>query len=270
MPAEPSAYLFDLDGTLYVGGQAVPGAAETVTRLRRRGVPFRFVTNTTSRPRTALADRLRGFGIGAEPDEIHTPIVAAAALVAQRGFRTVAAFSPSESLGDLGEVGLIGGVTRPAPGARPDAVLVGDLGEAWTYALMQEAFDYLLEGAVLVALSRDRYFRREQGLALDAGPFVAALEYAVGRAATLVGKPSSAFFRAAAAGLGDAAADPGRVAVVGDDLWSDVRGAQEAGLQGWLVRTGKYRADALSQSGIDPDRILDSVADVGAEIEARA
>jgi HAD superfamily hydrolase (TIGR01458 family) len=270
MPAEPNAYLFDLDGTLYVGGQAVPGAAEALTRLRRRGVPFRFVTNTTTRPRAALADLLGGFGISAEPDEIHTPIVAAAALAAERGFRTIAPFSPAASLGDLGDVGLVGGVTRRAPGARPDAVLVGDLGEAWTYGLLQEAFDYLLDGAVLVALSRDRYFRRERGLALDAGPFVAALEYAVGRGATLVGKPSSAFFRAVAVGLGGGAAEPLRVAMVGDDLWSDIRGAQEAGLQGWLVRTGKYRADALNQSGIDPDRILDSVAEVAAEIEARA
>jgi HAD superfamily hydrolase (TIGR01458 family) len=270
MPPGPSAYLFDLDGTLYVGGRAVAGAADALASLRRRGLPFRFVTNTTSRSRATLAELLRGFRIGAAPEEIHTPVVAAAALLMDRGYRTVAAFSPAASLGDLGDVQLVGGLTGRAPGARPDAVLVGDLGQAWSYTLLQEAFGYLLDGAALVALSRDRYFRRDQGLALDAGPFVAALEYAVGREATLVGKPSRAFFDAAAAGLPGGSGGSARAAMVGDDLWSDIRGAQEAGLEGWLVRTGKFRADALQESGIKPDRILDSVADVAAEIEARA
>ena len=151
--------------------------------------------------------------------------------------------------------------------ARPDAVLIGDLGELWSYALMQEAFDYLLQGAALVALSRDRYYGREGGLALDAGPFVAGLEYAAGCEATLVGKPSAAFFHAAATEL---AAEPAGIVMIGDDLWSDIRGAQQAGLAGWLVRTGKYRADALKESGIIPDRIMDSVADVAAQIGATA
>ncbi len=268
MPPEPSAYLLDLDGTLYVGSDPVPGAAEVLERLRRRRVPFRFVTNTTSRPRADLAERLREFGIAAAPEEIQTPIVAAAALLAERDCRVVAPFTPPASLGDLGGVTLSGGVSGRAPDARPDAVLVGDLGSRWTYALMQEAFDYLIEGAALVALSRDRYFRREGGLALDAGPFVVGLEYAAGREALLAGKPSAAFFRSAAASLGAGAGAPGGIVMVGDDLWSDVRGAQQAGLAGWLVRTGKFRADALDASGITPDRILDSVADLAAAIEA--
>jgi ribonucleotide monophosphatase NagD (HAD superfamily) len=117
-----------------------------------------------------------------------------------------------------------------------------------------------MAGAALVALSRDRYFRHGERLALDAGPFVAALEYAAGTTATVAGKPSAAFFGAAVGSLGLA---PDQVAMVGDDLWSDVDGAQRAGLQGWLVRTGKFREDVLRRSAITPDRILSSVADVG-------
>ncbi len=264
MPPDPSAFLFDLDGTVYVGSDAVPGAARVLERLRGQGVPFRFVSNTTSRPRAALAERLAGFGIAAAAEEIHTPLVAAAALLADRGYRTLAPFSPAASLADLGSVALAGGVTGRRPQATPDAVLVGDLGERWSYALMQEAFGYLLDGAALVALSRDRYFRGPNGLLLDAGPFVAALEYATGRDATLVGKPSPAFFHAAAAGLGES------TVMVGDDLWSDIRGAQQAGLRAWLVRTGKYRPEALRDGGITPDRILDSVADVATRVEATA
>jgi phospholysine phosphohistidine inorganic pyrophosphate phosphatase len=268
MPPDPGAYLFDLDGTLYIGDRVVPRAGDTLARLRERGVPFRFVSNTTSRPRAALAERLRAFGIEAAPSEIHTPLVAAGALLSARGWRSVAPFSPPASLGDLGAVQLAGGVAARAPADRPDAVLVGDLGGRWSYELLQEAFEYLLAGAALVALSRDRYFRREDTLALDAGPFVAALEYATGREATLVGKPSPAFFAAAIAGLRPR--PDVRIAMVGDDLWSDIRGAQESGLEGWLVRTGKFRPDALGESGVHPDRVLDSIADVVAGIAARA
>jgi HAD superfamily hydrolase (TIGR01458 family) len=139
-------------------------------------------------------------------------------------------------------------------------VVLGDLGEGWTFALLQEAFEQLMAGAALVALSRDRYFRRGDRLALDAGPFVAALEYAAGTAAMVAGKPSAGFFEAAVRSLG---LSPGEVAMVGDDLWSDVDGAQRAGLQGWLVRTGKFRDDVLRRSTITPDRILSSVTDAG-------
>ena len=261
MPPEPSAFLFDLDGTLYVGEEAVPGAAAAIAALRRDGVPFRFVTNTTSRSRAVLAERLQAFGIAAHPGEIHTPMVAAGMVLAERGHQVVAPFTPPDALPDLGPVTLSGGVAGSPAQRPPDAGLVGDLGVRWTYALMQEAFEYLIGGAALLALSRDRYFQRGAGLALDAGAFVAGLEYAAGREATVVGKPSPAFFRAAAATLGTGS---GAIAVVGDDAWSDIRGAQRAGLAGWLVRTGKFRADALAASGITPDRILDSVAEVAA------
>jgi ribonucleotide monophosphatase NagD (HAD superfamily) len=99
----------------------------------------------------------------------------------------------------------------------------------------------------------------EDGLTLDAGPFVAALEHASGREAVVVGKPSASFFGLAAESLG---VPPARIAVVGDDAQADVGGAQAAGLRGVLVRTGKFRADELARSGVRPDAILDSAADV--------
>jgi len=139
--------------------------------------------------------------------------------------------------------------------------MVGDLGERWTYALLQEAFEYIMAGAELIALSRDRYWLNQDRLALDAGPFVAALEFATGKSAMVAGKPSLGFYAAALQSLEVELA--GSVAMVGDDLWSDVEGAQRAGLQGWLVRTGKYRETALRESGILPDRILESVAELG-------
>ncbi len=143
----------------------------------------------------------------------------------------------------------------------PDAVVLGDLGAGWSFALLQEAFTAVLNGAAMVALSKDRYFQEHGRLTLDAGPFVAGLEYATGRTATVVGKPSAEFYQAALASLGRAADG---VVMVGDDLWSDIQGAQRAGLRAWLVRTGKFREERLRESGIVPERVIDSVAELGA------
>jgi phospholysine phosphohistidine inorganic pyrophosphate phosphatase len=247
-----------LDGTLYAGGAAIPGAVETLGRLRREEVPFRLVTNTTSRPRADIVGRLQGYGFEVTLEEVFTATVAGAELARLAGYSRVAPFVPEPALEDLSGLELVGGASRRRATSPPQAILVGDLGERWGYGLMQEAFEYLMEGAVLIALSRDRYWLRDERLALDAGPFVAALEFASGKAATIAGKPSPAFYAAALLSLG---LTPSRQTImVGDDLWSDVEGAQRAGLQGWLVRTGKYRGSALQGSGIQPDRILDSVA----------
>jgi HAD superfamily hydrolase (TIGR01458 family) len=257
--ATPSAFLVDLDGTLYTGDAAIPGAADALSGLRAHAVPFRLVTNTTSRSRRMLVDRLAGYGLAVAPEEIVTATLAGVELVRAAGYGRVAPFVPAGALEDMEGLTLVGG-TSGRPRTAADVVVLGDLGERWTFALLQEAFEQLMAGAALVALSRDRYFRQGDRLALDAGPFVAALEYAADATAAVAGKPSPAFFEAAVRSLGLSA--DRSVAMVGDDLWSDVQGAQRAGLQGWLVRTGKFREDVLQGSGITPDRILSSVTDL--------
>jgi HAD superfamily hydrolase (TIGR01458 family) len=258
MEMEPRAYLLDLDGTLYAGGAAIPGAVEAMSRLRRKGVPFRMVTNTTSRARSMVVRRLRGYGFDVSAGEVFTATVAGSVLARTAGYRLVAPFIPEAALEDLEGLELAGGTSGRPSVRSADAILVGDLGERWTYALLQEAFECLMAGAVLIALSRDRYWLDGDRLALDAGPFVVGLEFATGKTAVVAGKPSPAFYQAALKSLGIGAAGP--AAMIGDDLWSDVEGAQRAGLQGWLVRTGKFRESALRESRIRPDRVLDSIA----------
>lgn len=257
MPANsPRGFLLDLDGTLYTDAGAVAGGPEAIAVLRQAGLPFRAVTNTTTRSRAGLVQRLGQFGYDIAGDEIVTPILAARALCIRRGHHRVAAYLPAAARQDLSGLEVWEG---DAGGDPPDAVILGDLGEGWNFSLLQEAFTHLLSGAALIALSRDRYFLKQNVLTLDAGPFVAALEYASAQRATVVGKPSRDFYNAALTSLG---LEPGEVAMVGDDLWSDIEGAQQAGLQGWLVRTGKSRAEKLAGSGIRPDRVLESVAEV--------
>jgi len=140
---------------------------------------------------------------------------------------------------------------------QPDAIVVGDLGEAWDFRRLNAAFRQLLGGARLVALQRNRYWRTPDGLTIDAGAFVAALEYAASVEAVVVGKPSAEFFRLAAASLPDGAAP---ALVVGDDVETDIAGAHAAGLPSVLVRTGKFRPESLEAARVKPDLVLDSAA----------
>ncbi len=137
---------------------------------------------------------------------------------------------------------------------QPDAVVIGDLGGDWTFDRLNSAFRQLQAGAYFVAMQKNRYWQTEDGLTLDAGPFVAALEYATGRDAVLAGKPSAAF-------MGLPLTD---VAVAGDDIDSDARGAMAAGAHGVLVRTGKFRRADLHTPGHSPDAVIDSLADLPA------
>jgi HAD superfamily hydrolase (TIGR01458 family) len=155
-------------------------------------------------------------------------------------------------MGDLAELTLTD--------ERPDYVLIGDLGEGFTYERLNGAFRHLMEGAELLALQKNRYWQTEVGLALDAGPFVAALEFASGKKASVVGKPEREFFRLA---LEDLGLEAGQVAMVGDDAEADVVGARRAGLVGIQVRTGKWQADVG-----EADRVIDSVADLPGIVES--
>jgi phospholysine phosphohistidine inorganic pyrophosphate phosphatase len=240
--------LIDLDGTVYQEGRAIEGAASAIDALRRADVPFRFATNTTRMPRTALAGRLAALGIPASPEEILSAPSAAARWLRSRGVERVRLLLARETWGEFE------GMT--IDDRSPEYVVIGDLAEHWTFEVLNGAFRNLMEGAELLAIQRNRYWRTDGGLSLDAGPFVAALEYATGKTATLAGKPSPAFFEAAARELG---LPPGRIAVIGDDLEGDVLGAREAGMIGVAVRTGKYRPEDEERIRTAADLVVDSL-----------
>jgi HAD superfamily hydrolase (TIGR01458 family) len=139
-----------------------------------------------------------------------------------------------------------------------DYVIVGDLGERWSFRTLNRAFRLLHNNpaATLIALGMTRYWQAPDGPRLDTAPFVAALEHATGRRAVVLGKPSREFFAAAVSRLGLTPAD---VLMIGDDIRTDIAGAQAAGLKTALVRTGKFRPPDLDE-GIQPDALLDSIA----------
>lgn len=249
------AVLFDLDGTIYEDGVELPGASAAVARLRARGLQVGFVTNTTSRSRRLLTERLRGMQIPTEPEHIVTALRAGAAHLRAEGFQRIAPLVPEAALEDLAEFAIVS--------EHPEAVIVGDLDDQWNFEILNRAFNQLMDGAELIAFSADRYWARPDGLVLDCGPFVKALEFASGKTALICGKPSAEFYRTALASLGDwALASPGEVLMVGDDIWGDIQGAQQAGLKACLVKSGKYREEVFRQSGVRPDLVVDSVAEL--------
>lgn len=253
-----SAILLDLDGTLYLDDAPIPGAVEAVAAIRRLGLPFRFTTNTTRRPRTELAALLTGMGIPAQPREIVSAPSAAARWLLAKGVRRVKLLLPEVSWREFEELERVD--------AQPDAVVVGDLGEGWTFSVLDDAFRDLMAGAELVAIQRNRFWRVGGRFQLDAGPFVAALEYATRRVAVLIGKPSPEFFATAAGELG--ITNLATVAVVGDDLDSDVRGARDAGMIAVALRTGKYRPEDEERYVESAAVVLDSIAELAGWIEA--
>jgi HAD superfamily hydrolase (TIGR01458 family) len=214
------------------------------------------VTNTSSRPRRALVDKLARLGITATADQILTPAVAAVAWLRRHDVERPALFVPDATATEFA------GLDPLTPGAEDGAgaVVVGDLGAGWDFATLNRAFRLLMSdaGPPLIALGLTRYWRADDGLRLDAGAFVRALEYASGRTAVVLGKPDPAFYRTAVDALGLA---PGRVVMVGDDVRADVEGAQRAGLAGVLVRTGKFSPRDLT-GDVSPEGVLDSVADL--------
>ncbi|MCP1662654.1 MAG: TIGR01458 family HAD-type hydrolase [Methanocalculus sp. MSAO_Arc1] len=249
------ALLLDIDGVLVVGDQTVPGAPEAIRWLIDQGIPYRYISNSTQRSRKEIAERLRKAGVTISIDQLQTPVVAALSLLEEEGITTCRLLMTESARSEF----LDAGITDTGEGV--DAVIIGDAGEGFTYQVLNAAFREIHDGALPIALERDRYWMAADGLSLAAGPFVAALEYATGKTARILGKPSPDAFRAACSQMGSS---PGSTAMIGDDIRSDVGGAQDAGLLGVLVQTGKYTDRVLEESGIQPDMILPSIADLRA------
>ncbi|XP_018416505.1 PREDICTED: haloacid dehalogenase-like hydrolase domain-containing protein 2 [Nanorana parkeri] len=221
------AVLVDLSGTLHIEDTAIPGAQEALRRLRSSPLAIRFVTNTTKESKRTLLERLRKLQFDISEDEIFTSLTAARNLVEQKNVRPMLLVHDS-ALPDFEGIASDG----------PNAVLIGLAPERFNYQTMNEAFRLVLDGAPIIAIHKARYYKRKDGLALGPGPFVTALEYATDTKATVVGKPEKTFFLEALRSTG---CSPEEAVMIGDDSRDDIGGAQNTGMLGILVRTGKYR-----------------------------
>ena len=240
--------LFDLDGVLYVGDELIDGAVETIEYLKGKNIPCRFLTNTTTRSLDALFQKTNRLGFPIDKEEIFTPPKIAARYLRKKGKPKLSLILEENTKQEF--AGFV------QDDVNPDVIVIGHYSDRWNYDLLNRLFHSIMNGAELLALHKGRFWQTEKGLTLDIGTFVTGLEYATGTHATVIGKPSEDFFRLAVEDMDIA---PDRAAMVGDDLVSDVGGAQDAGIAGILVKTGKYRQEVADRSEIKPDLTIDSV-----------
>ncbi len=248
--------LIDLDGVLYNADTPIPGAAEAVTFLQSEAIPHLFLTNTTSRSRSALVDKLTGMGIATQESQIVTPPYAANRWLRDHVEGSVALFVDKRAVGEFADVA----IADPHEDGPVAAVVLGDYSDSWTYSELNRAFRLLMQEPQpkLLALGMTRYWHAADGLCLDTAPFVVALQHASGVEPQVLGKPARLFFEMALETLGLAAEETW---MVGDDVRSDVGGAQRTRIRGILVRTGKFRPSDL-HFGVTPEAVLDSIADL--------
>jgi len=257
-----AAILLDVDGVLHVSGAPIAGAAAAVRRLRADGHRIRFVSNTTTRSRAQIGAQLRQMGIEVQDDELQTTGAVAARVL--NGKRVLALTMPG-LLDDLEGLQLVG--------MNVDAVLLGgadegeETGRVFSYLNLNRAFHELEAGADLYCLHKNRWWQTTDGARLDTGAFVAGLEYAADIEATVLGKPSNAYFAAALDALD---AEAGLTWMVGDDLENDIVGAHKQGMKTLLVRTGKFRPDDVERSQVQPDGIVSSIAQLPDWLESNS
>lgn len=262
-PLDVDGVLLDIDGVIVTSWRPIDGAPAAVHAVRRAGYPVRFVTNTTSRPAAAIADLLRDVGVEVRDGELITAGVATAELLRRDHAGARCLVLNDGSGDDLAGIDTIG--PDQAGAATAEVVVVGSGGPSFGWDAVNVALRALQGGAALVAMHGSMVWNTAEGACVDGGAYALLLQAAAGVTATVVGKPAPAMFLAGARSLG---CTPDRVVMVGDDLHSDVQAAQEVGMTGVLVRTGKFRPDALAAAR-RPDRVLDSLADLPGLLRAR-
>lgn len=243
--------LLDLNGVFYVGNRALPGAQAAIAVLQKSGLPYRYVTNNTTQSTPSMSQSLQAMGLAISPAEIVTAATVAVMSLKQMDNPKIYPLVAEDAKQEFAEF------TWSDTDA--DVIVVGDIGDDWNYRLMNRAFRLMMKGAKLLALHRGKYWQWEAGLQLDIGAFVAGLEYATNQTAIVAGKPNPFFYQMAADSLDRPLS---KIVMFGDDLEADVKGAQDAGMKGVVIKTGKYRPHLAAKMDVTPDDELAAIGDI--------
>jgi len=218
---------FDISGVLLDGAELLPNADKAINYIEEKNLPYRLITNTSQQPRSKIVKQLHDAGINIVEEHVYTAPLAAKDYVLSHNLRPFC----------LIHRGLKSEFSDVVQN-NPNAVIIGDAADDFNYANLNHAFRLCLEGAPLIAIGHNKYFKKSGDFFMDAGPFVEAIEYACGIEAVITGKPSVDFFSQVLASI---QLKPEQVTLIGDDIYGDIQGAINAGLKSRLVRTGKYR-----------------------------
>lgn len=263
--------LLDLDGVIVLAGKAIPGAVGAIATLERRRLPYRIVTNTSAVSRATLARWSAKLGAPIPAARFESALSASAAWTARHyRDRPLYVLASDDARTEFAGQRLLSHEEAGARGATAAAVVIGDSPEEATFDNLNRAFRLVLDGAVLIGMHRNPWWLTPDGPTLDSGAFVTGLEFATGRPATVIGKPAGAFFSQAVRDLRkEAGRDLARsdIAMVGDDVRTDIRAAQRAGLRGIFVLSGKHGLDdidtaAAERGGRRPDAVAATLAEV--------
>ncbi|GLR10921.1 TIGR01458 family HAD-type hydrolase [Mixta theicola] len=248
----PKGFIFDIDGTLILHGNALPGAVATVNRLKEAGFALRFVSNTTSRSAAQLAESLNRLGFTIAENEIQTSVTACLHYLSVHYPTAQGYLAVPENIR-----GLFSFVSINED--KPEFVIMGDLDNDFNYALLNKVFNFIRNGAQLIVFHRNPWYFSEGKTWLDSGAFTLALESATERRAVVTGKPSPVLFNSAIASM---KLDSKQVVVIGDDVSTDIAGARNIGLNAMLVGSGKFKPDDLIKYDISEAHFLPQLADL--------
>ncbi|GAD80095.1 HAD-IIA family hydrolase [Vibrio ezurae] len=244
--------IFDIDGTLILNNQPLPNARETINDLRKLGVQLRFVTNTTGRTPKQLMTILRELGFQVDASEILTSVAACIYFLNENNYGKAGYLAIPDRIKE--QFTKIKQTTK-----NPSFVVMGDLDKKFDYTVLNRIFNYMRNGAQLITFHRNPFFFKEGKTWLDSGAFTLALEHAGDQKAIVTGKPAAQMFQHAVQSMG---LPKHEVIVIGDDVLSDILGAEQAGLQSYLVTTGKFKPEQLNEHDLEKERLLNNLYDV--------
>jgi HAD superfamily hydrolase (TIGR01458 family) len=245
------ALLIDIDGTIYFKGQLIDGAIDFLKELKENDVAIRYLTNTTSIAPSKIVERLNNYGLDVSEQECFTPITAAQVYFGKhRNLSYYVAASPD--------------LKREFDQSRwneadPDCVVLGELREVCSYEELNKIFAFVSHGSRLLATSYSPYFYTATGeKKMDTGAFARMFEASLQIKAEIIGKPAPLFYQMA---LDSVDIDSHQCMAVGDDIDTDILGANQVDLFSVLVKTGKYDEAYVKASHIAPDAIVTSLVE---------
>ena len=245
------AFLFDLDGVFYVDNNIIPGALSTLKWLNEKNIRYKFITNNTTSSRLKLLNKLKNLGLSTEKENIISANFAGVLFLEKIGVKSCELILPESGIEDYKKFKIVK--------KNPEVIVVGDIGNNWTFELMNDLLEKILNGSKLIALHKGRYYQSKSGIKIDSGAFVSGLEHSASVEAKVIGKPQTTFFELASK---DFKCDPNQIAMVGDDLINDIGGAKKMGYKSFLVKTGKFREKIYANSNIKPDYLIESILEL--------
>tara|TARA_Y100001970_G_scaffold284297_1_gene401347 strand:- start:60 stop:845 length:786 start_codon:yes stop_codon:yes gene_type:complete len=244
--------LIDLEGVLYNGDNIIEGAIDSINKVKSSNIQIRYLTNTTTTTKDHILKKLNNLNIPAKTNEIFSPIIAANNYLNKLKISKIFLMTQEILKKDFNNFIL--------DDEKPEAIILGDIYKEFNWVNLNKTFQLINKNkALIIALHKNRYCRRENEISLDLGPFVSALEFASSSKAIIMGKPEKNFFDLA---IQDMNLNNNEVIMIGDDIISDIEGAKNNNIYSIQVKTGKYQLEDELNRYLQPNHRLNSIKDL--------